>query len=154
MINLLKPGDRIDELAKEWTAYEATMLPHLQEEEDVALPLLRAYFTPQEFMVIVQKLVANGPKIEMGSFIHSIGVDEFPNGFMKQEGIPFFVWYVDFKAKYNHFLEIFVKNIDALKEGVEPEGKTKAGLLRTSVDVLVVASVVAVAVTLFTKFRK
>ena len=46
------------------------MLPHLKHEEDVLLPLLRAYFTHKDVAPIVKEIVANGPNVEMGSFIH------------------------------------------------------------------------------------
>jgi hypothetical protein len=40
------------------------MLPHLKEEEEVGLPLLRAYFTQEDILPIIKKLVANETKLE------------------------------------------------------------------------------------------
>jgi hypothetical protein len=39
---------------------------------------------------------------------------------MKQEGIPFFVWWVDFQYRLSEFEERVVKHIYALKAGDEP----------------------------------
>jgi hypothetical protein len=69
------------------------------EEEQVSLPLLRAYFTPAEVAPVIQQILKKESKANLGSFFHHI-----PGGklgvmaFMKQEGIPAFVWYLEFKA--------------------------------------------------------
>jgi hemerythrin-like domain-containing protein len=107
-------------LLQHWIEYHDMMLPHLQEEEDVGLPLLRAYFTPHDINPIVQKVMANCPKIELGSFIYFMGVDRCRNEFMKQEGIPSFVWYIDFNFKYKYFVKEFVHHAEALKLGRPP----------------------------------
>ena len=39
----------VDSLVEKWKQYHAEMKEHLQEEEEIALPLLRAYFTPKEY---------------------------------------------------------------------------------------------------------
>ena len=90
----------IAELCTAWSAYKDDMLPHLAEEEAQGLPLCRAFFTPKEVGKIVQRILGNpdAPKEEMGSFIHYMGEDHFRKVFMPQEGIPFFVWFLDFKV--------------------------------------------------------
>lgn len=125
-VEALKVGGTVDELIKVFQDYQAYMLPHLQEEEEVGLPLTRAYYAPAEFAVIIQKIIKNSPKIEMGSFIHACGVDYFRNKFMPQEGIPFFVWYLEFSSCYALFVKINVKNIEALKSGKEPEPESSS----------------------------
>ena len=65
--------------------------------------------------------MAHSAPHEIGSLIYAQGPEVFHEKFMKQEGIPSFVWYIDFKAKYNkNFIKVFVKNVDALKTGEEP----------------------------------
>ena len=49
------------------------MLPHLREEEDVALPLCRAYFTPQEVAAKLREIMKRASPIELGSFWHTCG---------------------------------------------------------------------------------
>jgi hypothetical protein len=94
----------------------------MDEEEATALLLLRAYFKPEDLKPVIEYIVANGPKIEMGSCIYFMGVDKFYNEFMKQEGIPFFVYYVDFQFRLREFKERVAKHIDALKSGEQPLG--------------------------------
>merc|ERR1712232_183864 len=85
--------------------------------EVTQLPLMRAYFSPEEITPIVQKIIARGPPAEMGSFICTMGEEAFFD-FMKQEGIPGFVWYLDFKPKRDRFRKVVKANIDALIQGV------------------------------------
>jgi len=113
----LKIGSKVGDLYEIWKDYEIMMLPHLKEEEETVLPLLHAYFTPQEFAPVIQEMLKDSPKNELGSFIHAMGVEKFRNEFMKNEGIPGFVWFVDFKAKYQYFLNTFHRNIENLKAG-------------------------------------
>jgi len=82
-----------------WRRYKAVMFPHLHEEEQVSLPLLRAYFTPAEVAPVIHKILAKESKANLGSFIHHIpGGKRGVMAFMKQEGIPSFVWYLQFKG--------------------------------------------------------
>ena len=38
------------ELAPVWHGYRTALYPHLVEEENIMIPLMRAYFTPAEVM--------------------------------------------------------------------------------------------------------
>lgn len=53
-----KEGDTVAELTKEMKEYQVLMLPHLQEEEEMGLPLCRAYFDNKEMGKVIQKIVA------------------------------------------------------------------------------------------------
>eukprot|EP00930_Biecheleria_cincta_P025791 TRINITY_DN1829_c0_g1_i3.p1 TRINITY_DN1829_c0_g1~~TRINITY_DN1829_c0_g1_i3.p1 ORF type:complete len:318 (-),score=54.86 TRINITY_DN1829_c0_g1_i3:234-1136(-) len=108
------------ELNHAWLAYEEMLLPHLLEEEVGPLPLMRAYFRPEEIAPIVQKIVGKGPACEMGSFIYYAG-EEASFEFMKQEGIPGFVWYIDFKGKRDQFQRSFAENLQAVVAGTPPQ---------------------------------
>lgn len=118
-------ADAVTSLHETWVSYEGMMRPHLEEEEQINLPLMRAYFTPEEVTPIVQKVVGMGPPSEMGSFIWCAGDEKFFE-FMKQEGIPGFVWYLEFKGKRDKFQKIFVDNLAAVAKGNPPP---KGGLL-------------------------
>ena len=63
-------------------------------------------------------------QVEMGSFITTMGVEKFRKEFMPQEGIPGFVWYIDFKARLAIFTKEFTLPIESLKAG---EMKTADG---------------------------
>jgi hemerythrin-like domain-containing protein len=128
ILDSLKVGDHLQnsDLLLHWIIYQEMMLPHLQEEEDIGLPLMRAYFTQKDIAPLIQKLAAHGPKCEMGSFIHYMGGPQpFRTEFMKQEGIPGFVWYIDFYFKYKYFMTEFIESTDALKLGIQPPSQPK-----------------------------
>jgi hemerythrin-like domain-containing protein len=69
MMREVKEGGSVAELLAQMVVYEEMSLPHFKQEEVECLPLKRAYFTPQEIAVPVQKMVKNGPKVEGGSMI-------------------------------------------------------------------------------------
>jgi len=100
--------------------YEKTLLPHLAEEELGPLPLMRAYFKPEEVGPTVQKTVGVGPSCQMGSFIHYAGDEAFFD-FMKQEGMPGYAWYFGLRGKRDHFRRLFVQNLAAVTTGTPPQ---------------------------------
>ena len=59
----LKEGVTVDSLAAACEKYETDMLPHLKQEEIECLPLMRAYFTPEEIGPKIQEIIGNGPKV-------------------------------------------------------------------------------------------
>ena len=168
MTRNVKEGGSVAELLAQMVVYEELSLPHFKQEEVECLPLMRAYFTPKEIAVQVQKIVAKGPKVEMGSFIAAMvsfariarydcgvpgrhvllraqvlahvtnhltilslrfhfvfqGIENFRNEFMKQEGIPGFVWYLQFNGNYIAFHKQFSIPVEAVKSGNEPAGDT------------------------------
>jgi hypothetical protein len=56
----------------------------------------------------------------MGSFITNMGIEKFRKEFMPQEGIPGFVYFIDFKARVKIFNKEFTIPIEALKSGEKP----------------------------------
>lgn len=96
--------------------YEKILLPQLAEEELQLLPLMRAYFKPDEVAPIVQKIVGSGPPCQLGSLIHYAG-DEAFFAFMEQEGMPGYAWYFDLRSRRDHFRRSFVQNLTAVTTG-------------------------------------
>lgn len=96
------------------------MLPHLAEEEEIGLPLFRAYYAPHEADAIEQKIIAQAPTHSLGGFVYHDGTDRFRREFMKDHGIPFFVWYLVFRKHYKEYVNDVVKNVEALKTGKPP----------------------------------
>jgi hypothetical protein len=94
--------------------YQSIMLPHLEAEEDLCFPLVRAYFTPDEMAPTLQEVVNRGPWIEVGSFIGCMGVETFRTKFMVQEGIPEFLWEAQFQDRYRYYQEHFVASLAEL----------------------------------------
>ena len=104
-----------------WESYATEMRAHLKEEEEVGLPLSRAYFTAKELAPKVQEVLATAPKSDLGAFIYCMGPEKFRGQFMKQESIPFFVWWVGgLKSKHQYYVEEIVSQIKALKSGIPP----------------------------------
>ncbi len=125
-VNALKEGSGsgsgLEAVISAFVAYKEALLPHLLEEEKVALPLVYAYFTPKEIGAAVRKMSMKSNAIEMGSFVHYMSRDHFCNSFMKQEGIPCpsFVWHLIFKPCHKYFMKNMKDNFDALQNGTPP----------------------------------
>lgn len=117
LVKALKVGDKADNLLSSYVELEKLMLPHLKQEEDECLPLCRAYFTQEECLPKIQEIIKNENDAGMGGFIHTMGEAEFRQGFMKQEGIPFFVWYIQFWWQYRAFKKQILQPMAALKAG-------------------------------------
>jgi len=111
---------RADQLRSAWSKYQSMLLPHLREEEMVGLPLSRAYFTPSEVNEQVMKILANEPPVGGGSFIHGLGGKAAMQEFMAQEGIPFFVWYIQFSGQYQVYKDTMLVHMEALLSGTPP----------------------------------
>ena len=121
--NLSVSGTSLKKLYSAWYSYQSMMKPHLLEEEYFGIPLMRAYFKPKEIGKIVADIMGSkyAPKEEMGAFIYFLGEKKFREEFMKQEGIPFFVWWTDFKEKFDYYKTDVNIHMEALKAGVAPE---------------------------------
>mmetsp|Transcript_16207 Transcript_16207/g.25903 ORF Transcript_16207/g.25903 Transcript_16207/m.25903 type:complete len:273 (-) Transcript_16207:74-892(-) len=124
------------ELFLAWSEYQVSMLPHLFEEEQIALPLLRAFFTPAEAAALVGKILKVGKPAALGSFFYWMGSSD-PNAahtdfvtdlsikaaattFMAQEGIPWFVWHLEFKGYIQAYQDAMVNHAVALFCGEPP----------------------------------
>merc|ERR1712039_516424 len=90
----LAPGDTVNAIQLAWAAYQAHMLPHLHEEETIGLPLLGAFW------------------YWMG------GTKEVIMEFMKENQIPWFVYYVALKKQVDWYKENTAARADALLSGV------------------------------------
>jgi len=119
-VRALAPGTSLAALQPLWATYEALMLPHLFEEEQVGLPLVRAYFTPAEVEKVVASFMKNGDPVALGSFVHVLGHKKDAQAFMRENGIPTFVWHVPgsgFKALRALYREKMQSHIDSLLAG-------------------------------------
>lgn len=106
--------------------YKDVLFPHLLEEEEIALPLFRSYFSPEDWAPVQKKIIAEAKPIELGSLIYYQTEEIFREKFMKQEGIPFFIWHLVFRKQYQYFLDNVKAHLDALETGVPmlPKKKT------------------------------
>jgi hypothetical protein len=123
-VKSLKAGNSTTNLNQLLIDYEIMMLPHLEQEEVECLPLCRAYFTPAEIGAKVQEIIKNEPKVGLGSVISCMGVATFRTQFMRQEGIPWFVWYLAFRGCVKEFERRFSVPMQALVDGEAPSKAT------------------------------
>jgi len=127
-VGALKVADTPRELKALWATYEGLMLPHLFEEESVGLPLARAYFTPAEIEKVTSTFLKNGDPVSLGSFVHVMGHKSDAKVFMRENGIPGFVWHLPgkgFKALRTLYREKMQVHIDSLLAGEQVSAKTK-----------------------------
>ena len=100
--------------------YRKTMEAHLKEEEEICVPLMRAYFEPKYVADKTQKVMKKMDKTLLGSFVHHQGSKKEFQVFAKQENIPSFVWYLEFKACRAKYRAQMETKIQALLTGVAP----------------------------------
>merc|ERR1719502_920537 len=127
-VKALKVGSTLDAVVPLWAAYEGLMLPHLFEEEQVGLPLARAYFTPQEIDAITQQFLKKGDPVSLGSFVHTMGHKKDAKVFMRENGIPPFVWHIPgkgFKSLRTLYRAKMQVHIDSLLAGEPVAARTK-----------------------------
>jgi len=148
-VRALQPGDTLESLRALWMDYESVMLPHLHEEEQVGLPLVRAYFTPAEIDKVVATILKRSDPVSLGAFVHVMGHKKEVKLFMKENGIPGFVWHIPgsgFKALRTLYRVRMQSHIDSLLAGEVVESRTKhaakenaakaAKVLSTNADVI------------------
>jgi len=125
----LKAGDSLaTDMQPLWERYETFMLPHLHEEEQVGLPLARAYFTPAEIEKLVGQILKGSDPISLGSFVHVLGHKADAQQFMRENGIPSFVWFLPgkgFKALRTLYRVKMQSHIDSLLAGQPVSARTK-----------------------------
>merc|ERR1712159_652580 len=98
------------------------------EEEQVGLPLARAYFTPTEIDKVTAQFLKKGDPIALGSFVHVMGHKKDAQVFMRENSIPGFVWHIPakgFKALRTLYRTKQQVHIDSLLAGEPVVCKTK-----------------------------
>lgn len=121
-------GSTLQPVLKAFDKYAPDMKNHLTEEENICVPLMRAYFEPKPVGEKVEKIMKKMPKIEMGSFVHHQGSQAEFQKFMAQEGVPFFVWYLEFKKCRTMYREKMETLVQRVLTGVQPANTSKKEL--------------------------
>jgi len=102
-----------------WIEYKNMMLPHLLEEEEIGLPLFRAYFDPKSASEVTYKILKQASRLELGSFIYFMGEETFRKDVMIRDNIPSIAWHLQFKKALKLFVTEFIDNVEALRVGKE-----------------------------------
>jgi len=133
-VKALKEGGDVSDALAKFETYKATMEPHLVEEQNILVPLMRAYYPHGEVNKKVAEIMQKLDPVHAGAFVHSFaGKNDFMS-FMSQEKIPFFVWYIAFKSHRAVYRKEMESHVEALLTGVPPgKPRTRKAELQTAV---------------------
>ena len=70
---------------------------------------------------------------------------------MKQHGIPFFVWYIDFRSKFLYYKNEIAVLVDALTEGKPPPPPATTGFTSFAIILGVATALTAAAYAIYEK---
>ena len=108
----------VQSLAQAFEPYATHMCAHLKAEEDVAIPVMRAYFTEDESKATGKRMGSEGG--HAGSFVYYISEDKFRNEVMPRWGIPFCFWYLAFGPAMKEYQESVIVQRQALETNTPP----------------------------------
>ena len=114
-------------LLEAFEKYQKMLFAHLKQEEEIGLPLLRAYFTPEEVAPKKQEILNQIAPHVLGGVCYHLDAEGGSEGaaeqFMAQQGIPFFdalsYYYFAFSMRQTYYDATQV-HIDALLAGTPP----------------------------------
>ena len=73
--------------------------------------------SPQEVAAKLREIMKRASPIELGSFWHTCGSKAAIMGFMRQEGIPPFLWHLLFRRQRTAYRRHMVSHIESLHRG-------------------------------------
>eukprot|EP00538_Stauroneis_constricta_P000755 CAMPEP_0119570582 /NCGR_PEP_ID=MMETSP1352-20130426/43686_1 /TAXON_ID=265584 /ORGANISM="Stauroneis constricta, Strain CCMP1120" /LENGTH=535 /DNA_ID=CAMNT_0007620251 /DNA_START=119 /DNA_END=1727 /DNA_ORIENTATION=- len=122
-ISVLRPG-RLDKkyrrnLAHELNAYNSDLRDHFAFKKRSVLNQSKSAMTPFQWGRTLQKYMEKGG-VEMGSFIHHMGVETFRQEWMSFCKLPQFLWGVHFKKGWEKFDNNWQRHVSALERNVAP----------------------------------
>jgi hemerythrin-like domain-containing protein len=121
-------GSKLAPVLQAFDKYDLDMKNHLTEEEDICVPLMRAYFEPEYIGPKIADIMKEMDKTEMGAFVHHQGSQAEFQKFMAQEDIPFFVWYLEFKACRTMYRKKMETLVQRVLTGAQPANTSKKEL--------------------------
>jgi hypothetical protein len=111
-------GSLLAQLTLAWTAYATHLLPHLQAEEDVCIPLMRAYFTMPQVHRLANRLAQTGPRVETGAIVHYVGKERVL-AVMEAQKLPGplrkVAWLLILGPRYRYYQRQMVQMLDILR---------------------------------------
>ena len=84
-----------------WPAWECALLLHMHEKETAGLPLMRAFFRPDEARPATRALLLRAEPLAQGSILHSLGSRALIEAHLRQEGItkPALRWHLALRRR-------------------------------------------------------
>lgn len=87
------------EVAPVFHGYRTALYPHFAEQENVMIPLIRAYFRPEDMREKTMELLRSMPKLSLGSILnHIAGGKDGIMTFMARVGYAWHAWYTEVHA--------------------------------------------------------
>jgi len=110
----------LSKLSVSWKAYKADLFPHLKAEEDICIPLMRAYFTMSRVHHMAHKLARTGPRVETGAIVHYAGKDRVFD-IMKTQQVPVLLrkvaWALILRPRYQYYKTHMLGMLKILSQG-------------------------------------
>ncbi|EEH51662.1 uncharacterized protein MICPUCDRAFT_49115 [Micromonas pusilla CCMP1545] len=120
------------ELSPSLHAYRTALWPHFIEEENIVIPLTRAYFTQKEVgdafgTVLRTKKSSAARRLVLGSIVHHLaGGKEGTMTFLARCGFERFAWYQGWRKLRAHYRARMESKLESLLQGEELVCKHKA----------------------------
>ena len=102
-------------LREAFEEYVNDFLPHLQAEEDLGIPLTRAYFSPQEVRGLTNRLASRGPGVETGAIVHYVGREKL-NHAMQLQNVPNprVLWVLILNPRHRYYQRHMLRSLDRI----------------------------------------
>jgi hypothetical protein len=117
--NSANGGGRSLSLATVMDNYNDDLQAHFVRKTDTLLWQAKSSMTRFQWARTMQNYMEKGG-VEMGSFIHFMGVDTFRDEWMSFCKLPRFLWGVHFKTNWEMFQDKWGRHVSALELGVPP----------------------------------
>jgi hypothetical protein len=101
-----------------WKDYHAIVARHLDQEEDVCITLMRAYFTQQQVQRMQHRLAMMGPRVEMGAIAYYVGFQVLEESTVAQKTPKILRWVgisLILKPRHWFYLKTMVKQLEVMR---------------------------------------
>jgi hypothetical protein len=116
-----QPGEvasHVEKLNSTWGDYHRIVSRHLDQEEEICIALMRAYFNQNQVQRMQQRLAMMGPRVETGAIVYYVG-EEYMKESMRMQKTPKLVqaigWNFILKPRYRFYTKTMVKQLEILK---------------------------------------
>lgn len=117
-LNVIKTKENISAVSNDFEKYRNDLIEHLEAEECLSLPLLRAYFSQADFKTIGKRMGKEDG--HSGSFVYFCGEDKFRNELMVKWGMPSFVSYEAFSKALQEYQVGVIRHVEAIETNKKP----------------------------------
>jgi hypothetical protein len=101
-----------------WKEYHVIVARHLDQEEDVCIALMRAYFTQHQVQRMQHRLAMMGPRVEMGAIAYYVGFPLLEESTVAQRTPKILHWIgmnLILKPRHGFYLKTMVKQLEVMR---------------------------------------